>query len=184
MYPGCLLPQINYKQQTLFPQINHSPRGLGQDIPCHRGAAIPAVLPRMLSAESVQPKPGNSTKSRASKLCVAKLHPGTTMGKGSRSWEPKGAQFRWDDILQCGSGTGCSSWCPVAGMVEESRMKRSTSTEAHSTMSRQSGRGTEDQESVSAAEMALGTARGDQQQIMDKAHITEVPRSACPWAHE
>lgn len=51
-------------------------------------------------------------------------------------------------------------------------------------MSRQSGRGTEDQESVSAAEMALGTARGDQQQIMNKAHITEVQRSACPWVQE
>lgn len=69
-------------------------------------------------------------------------------------------------------------------MMEESRMERSTPTEAHSTMSRQSGRGTEDQESVSAAEMALGTARGDQQQIMDKAHITEVQRSACPWVQE
>lgn len=59
-----------------------------------------------------------------------------------------------------------------------------TSTEAHSTMPRQSGRGTVDQESVSAAEMTPDTARGDQQQIMDKAHIMEVQRSACPWVHD
>lgn len=63
-------------------------------------------------------------------------------------------------------------------------MEKPTSREAHSTMSRQSGRGTVDQESVSAGEMALDTARGDQQQIMDKAQITEVQRSACPWMCE
>lgn len=58
------------------------------------------------TVQSVQPNPANSTKSRSSKF-VAKLHPGTTMGEESRSWEPKGTQFRWDDILQCGFGTGC-----------------------------------------------------------------------------
>lgn len=55
--------------------------------------------------------------------------------------------------------------------------------EAH-IMSRQSGRGTVDQESGSAGEMGLDTGRGDQQYIMDKAHITEVQKSACPWVHE
>lgn len=61
-------------------------------------------------------------------------------------------------------------------------MERPTSTEVHSTMSRQSGRQTVDQESVSAGEMALDTARGDQQQIMDKAHVTEcrdLPVPGC-----
>lgn len=70
------------------------------------------------TVQSVQPNPANSTKSSSSKF-VAKLHPGTTMGEESRSWEPKGAQFIWDDILQCGSGTGYSLGCPVAGMMED-----------------------------------------------------------------
>lgn len=95
------------------------------------------------TAQPVQPNPANSTKTRSSE-CVVKLHPGITMGDGSRSWEPKGPQFGWDDILQCGSGRGCSLWCPVAGMMEDSRMERPASTLAHSTMSRQSGRRTVD----------------------------------------
>lgn len=69
-------------------------------------------------------------------------------------------------------------------MLEDSRMERPASTEARSTMSRQSGRGTVDQESISEGEMGLDTARGDQQQVMDKAHSTEMQRSACPWVHE
>lgn len=69
-------------------------------------------------------------------------------------------------------------------MMEDSRMERPASTEAHSTMSRQSGRGTVDKESISEGEMGLDTAKGDQQQVMDKAHITEMQRSACPWVHE
>lgn len=51
-------------------------------------------------------------------------------------------------------------------------------------MSRQSGRGTMDQESVSTGEMGLDTARDDQQQIMDKAHVTEVYRSACHYVRQ
>jgi len=51
-------------------------------------------------------------------------------------------------------------------------------------MSRLSGRGTVDQESVSAGEMGLDAARADQQQIVDKAHIREVYRSACPCVQQ
>lgn len=53
-----------------------------------------------------------------------------------------------------------------------------------STMCRQSERGTVDQESVSAGEMSLDTAKDDQQQIMGKANITEVYRSACHCVHQ
>lgn len=167
---------------------NHSPRGReclfpGQGTPCRLGAAIPAVLPGMLHlwlALCSLCSPTQQTAQRAGQVNLLPDYiPGTTMAEENRSWEPKGAQFRWDDILQCGSETGCSSWCPVAGKMEDSRMERPTST-----MSRQSGKGTVDQESVSAGEMALDAARGDQQQIMDKAHITEVQRSACLWGCE
>ncbi|KAK2545063.1 hypothetical protein Q9966_001471 [Columba livia] len=44
---------------------------------------------------------------------------------------------------------------------------------AHSTMSKKSGRGTVDQESASAGAMGLGTGRHGQQQIVDKAYVTE-----------
>lgn len=80
--------------------------------------------------------------------------------------------------------TGAAVTIAVAGTVADSRMESPTSTGAHSTMSRQSGRGTVDQGSVRAGEMGLDTARDDQQQIVDKAHITEVYRSACPCIHE
>lgn len=51
-------------------------------------------------------------------------------------------------------------------------------------MCRQSEGGTVDQESVSAGEMSLDTAKDDQQQIMGKASITEVYRSACHCVHQ
>lgn len=187
--------KLTTNNKSLFLRFltNHSPRGReclfpGQSMPCHLGAAIPAVLPGMLYlwlALCSLCSPTQQTAQRAGQVnLLPSCIPGTIMGEESRSWEPKGAQFRWDDILQCGSGTGCSLWYPVAGKMGDSRTERPTSTEAHSTMSRHSDKGTVDQESVSAGEMALDTARGDQQQIMDKAHITEVQRSACLWVCE
>lgn len=75
---------------------------------------------------------------------------------------------------------GAAVTTAVAGTMADSRMERPTSTGARSTMSRQSGRGTVDQESVGAGEMGSDTARDDQQQIVDKAHITEgLDRQIC-----
>lgn len=104
-------------------------------------------------------------------------------------WYHKG-----DDVSQFGCGMKCCFWSPLSWWCchhscrwDGGRFKDGEAPppqRAHSTMSKKSGRGTVDQESASAGAMGLGTGRHGQQQIVDKAYVTEVYRSACHCGHE
>ncbi|KAL2305862.1 hypothetical protein Nmel_003755 [Mimus melanotis] len=171
------------KPFSLRALMNHSPRGR-VPFPWPRHAKPPwccnSCCPPQdtsLVAGTVQPNPANKTESRLSK-CVTKLHPGTTMGEGSKSWEPKGAQFRWDGILQCGNSVLWNRMFLIASCCWDDGGFKDGEAHINKDSFHHSGRGIVDQESVSAGETGLDTARGGQQQIMDRVHITEVQRSA------
>lgn len=90
--------------------------------------------------------PTQQTAQRPSNF-VARLHPGTTTGEGSRSWEHSS-----DGMTSCSVALEEDIPCGVL-LQGDGGFKDG---EAH-IMSRQSGRGTVDQESGSAGEMGLDT---------------------------
>jgi len=61
---------------------------------CHLIVATAAVKDPSLvtDMQSVHPNPAKRTKTRSSK-CVARLHPSTTTGEWSMSWELRGSQL-------------------------------------------------------------------------------------------
>lgn len=179
---------------TIAPEAEHATL---QGLKCQLSIASSAVKDPSLVA--AHPNPTNRTKTRSSK-CVARLHPSTTTEEWSRSWDPRGPQLERFVVPQRGS---CLTvwlrnevlllvtiilvvlspqlslgWWQIQGWRGPPPQR------AHSTMSKKSGRGTVDQESASAGAMGLGTGRHGQQQIVDKAYVTEVYRSACHCGHE